>query len=255
AGLGQALVGKGQEASSFMYTTAISESAAVGFGRLGWVGDHRVPMSAGAVPLARTLSRVLARARRPAIGIEIEHRAVAAGSTGDLAPIDEIWENLRWPRAAMMVRDASHIRRHLLLAGDRRYSLLTARRHDRPVGYLLHRTLQPHALRAFGPARVGIVSDYLVDESDAATLQALVAEACRRWSAEGVMVCLALSGHAGHRRALARMGLLQPFAVGGRLVGRRMTSRMMFQPEPGTGGHWHVTFADNDTDLILGTGG
>ncbi|MGH9079926.1 MAG: hypothetical protein ACRDYE_07625, partial [Acidimicrobiales bacterium] len=184
AGLGQALVSKGEETSSFMYTTAISESAAVGFGRLGWIGDHRVPMSVGAVPLTRALAR--ARARRPPVGIEIEHRAVAVGDTGDLTPIDEIWENLRWPKAAMMVRDASHIRRHLLLAGDRRYSLLTARRHDRPVGYLLHRTLQPHALRAFGPARVGIVSDYLVDEGDAATLQALVGEACRRWSAEGV---------------------------------------------------------------------
>jgi hypothetical protein len=34
-----------------------------------------------------------------------------------------------------------------------------------------------------------------------------------------------------------------------------MTSRTMYEPKPGTEGSWHLTFADNDTDLILGAGG
>ncbi len=245
-GLGQALVAKGEETANFMYTTAISESAAVGFHRLGWVGDRSIPMSAGIVPVGRAL------ARRPPVGVEIEHRTVAAG-TGDLTPVDAIWEGLRWTNPAMMVRDTAHLRQYLALAGGRRYSLLIAHRRGRPIGYLLHRTLPRHSLRAFGSARVGIVSDYLVDETDVGTLQALVGEACRRWSAERVMVGLALSGVAGHRRALAAMGLLQPPTIGGRLLGRRMSSRTMHQRKPGTEGRWHLTFADNDTDLILGT--
>jgi hypothetical protein len=27
----------------------------------------------------------------------------------------------------------------------------------------------------------------------------------------------------------------------------------MHRPDPGLGDHWHLTFADNDTDLILGS--
>jgi hypothetical protein len=245
SGLGQALVSQGEETSALMYTAAISESAATGFDRLGWVGDQRIPMSVGAVHLTRALAR-------PPGGVEIERRVVTAGDTDDLTPIDEIWQNLRWPDATMMVRDASHIRRHLTLAGGRRYSLLIAYRHRRPVGYLLHRTLPRRAVRAFRSARVGIVSDYLVDEPDLRTLTALVGDACRQWSSQGVRLCLALSGVAAHRRALARTGLLQPVTVRGRLVGRRMSSRTMHQPKPGTDGTWHLTFADNDTDLILG---
>jgi GNAT superfamily N-acetyltransferase len=247
SGLGQALVEKGEEAPTFMYTTAISESAAVGFGRLGWGGDRTIPMSAGIVPVARAIGR------RPSAGVEIEHRSVAAGS-GDLTPVDEVWAGLRWTDPAMMVRDAAHLRQHLALAGGRRYSLLIAHRRGRPIGYLLHRTLPRHALRAFGPARVGIVSDYLVDEGDVGTLQALVADACRRWSAERVKVGLALCGRDSHRRAMTGLGLLHPVRVGGRLLGRRMSSRAMHQPKPGVEGRWHLTFADNDTDLILGAG-
>lgn len=247
AGLGQSLVQKGEDTSGFMYTSAISESAAVGFGRLGWVGDRRFPMSAGLVPLARTL------AGRPTAGLDVEHRTVSADDAGDLAPIDEIWEHLTWSAAAMMVRDAAALRQHLALAGGRRYALLVARRHRQPIGYLLCRTLPRHTLKAFGAARVGIVSDYLVDEADVTTLRVLVGEACRRWSAERVPVLMAMSAAEGHRSTFSRLGLLRPVTVGGRLLGGRMTSRSMHVPEPDAEGHWHLTFADNDTDLILGT--
>ena len=176
---------------------------------------------------------------------------MSADDAGDLAPIDEIWEHLKWPGAAMMVRDADNLRQHLALSGGRRYSLLVARRHRQPIGYLLYRTLR-HALNAFGAARVGSVSDYLVDEADVATLRVLVGEACRRWSAERVKLLMVLSAAEGHRGTFSRLGLLRPVTVGGRLLGGRMTSRSMHQPEPGTEGRWHLTFADNDTDLILG---
>jgi len=249
AGLGQALVRRGEETSSFMYTSAISESAAAGFARLGWVGDRRFPMSAGLIPLAAAL------AGRPAAGTDIEHRLVSAGDSGDLAPIDEIWEGLAWPAAVMMVRDAAHVHSHLSLAGGRRYSLLVAHRRQRPVGYLLFRTLPPGSLRAFGPARVGVVSDYLVGEADVDALRSLVGEACRRWLAERVMVMMALSAAEGHRRVFSRLGLLRPVRVGGRLLGARMASRSMHQPRPGAEGSWHLTLADNDTDLILGAQG
>ena len=249
AGLGRALVRRGEETSGFMYTSAISESAAAGFERLGWVGDRRFPMSAGLVPLAGAL------AGRPAAGMDIEHRYVSADDSGDLAPVDEIWERLVWPAAAMMVRDAAHVDRHLSLSGGRRYSLLVARRRRVPVGYLLSRTLPPGSLRAFGPVRVGVVSDYLVNEADVDSLRALVGEACRRWLAERVVVMMALSAAEGHRRALSRLGLLRPVTVAGRVLGARMTNRSMHQPAPGAEGSWHLTLADNDTDLILGAPG
>ena len=249
AGLGKALVQKGAETSAYMYTTAISESAAVGFSRLGWTGDRRLPMSVGLVPLARSL------AGRPAEGLEIERRWVSDADPGDLSPIDEIWEQLRWPDAAMMVRDADHIRRHLALAGGRRYSLLIARRRQRPVGYLLHRILPGHTLRALGPARVGIVTDYLVDQADVSTLASLIGEACRQWWAQRVLILMALSATPGHQAVFSRLGLLRPITIGGRLLGGRLSNRTMHQPGPGSEGSWHVTFADNDTDLILGSTG
>ena len=65
----------------------------------------------------------------------------------------------------MMIRDADYLGRHLALAGGRQYSLLIARRRQQPIGYLLHRILPGHSLRAFGPVRVGIVTDYLVDDA------------------------------------------------------------------------------------------
>ena len=249
AGLGKALVQKGTETSAFMYTTAISESAAVGFGRLGWIGDRRLPMSTGLVPLARSL------AGRPSEGLEIEHRSVSDAATGDLSPIDEIWEQLRWPTAAMMVRDADHLRRHLALAGGRQYSLIVARRRQQPIGYLLHRILPGHSLRAFGPARVGILTDYLVNEADVSTLRSMVGEACRQWSAQRVMILMALSATPGHQAVFSRLGLLRPVTIGGRLLGGRLSNRTMHQPGPGSEGSWHLTFADNDTDLILGSTG
>ena len=248
AGLGQALVRQGETGAEFMYTTSISDSAATGFTRLGWISDHRIPMSVGLVPLAAAL------AGRPAAGVDIEHRAVSSADPGDLTAVDEIWEGLRQHPSATVIRDAAHLRGHLALAGTRRYALLVARRHDTPIGYLLYRTLPQRALRAFGPVRVGIVSDYLVDDHDVTTLRDLVGAACRRWSAEHVRVVLALSGTPGHRAALSRMGMLRPVTVGGRVLGARMTSRVMHQSKPGAEGSWHLTFADNDTDLILGAG-
>lgn len=245
-GLGQALVRRGEETAAFMYTSAISDQAARGFTRLGWIGDRRIPMSAGPVPL------VGQRAGRPGRGLRIEHRDVSAHDAGDLAPIDAIWGHLAWASAAMMVRDAEFLRGHLTLAGSRRYSLFIAWRQEQAVGYLLCRTLPPRALRFFGPVRVGIVSDYLVDECDTSALRALMGAACHRWSGEGVRVLLALTASDAHRAVLSRLGMLRPFTVGGHLVGRRMSNRSMHQRHPGLGDRWHLTFADNDTDLILG---
>jgi len=246
-GLGQALVRQGDESSTFMYTSAISESAAVGFGRLGWIGDRRFPMFTGLVPLALSL------AGRRSAGVHIEHRVVSADETGDLSPIDQIWDHLRWPAAAMMVRDAAYLRRHLRLAGGRRYSLLVAYRHEIPIGYLLHRILPRHSIGALGRIRVGLIADYLVDEADVAALRDLVGEACREWSAKRVRVFMALSAAERHRATFSKLGLLRPVTVGGRLLGSRMSNRTMYQPKPGTEGSWHLTFADNDTDLILGS--
>ncbi len=246
AGLGRDLVRQGEAADGFMYTSAISDQAALGFGRLGWVGDRRFPMSAGPVALVRSL------AGRPERDLELEKRTITAGDTGDLSPLDELWQQVRWPEAAMMVRDAAQLRGHLALAGGRAYRLLIARRRDRVVGYLLFRTLPSHSFNAFGAARVGIVSDYLVDRDDTATLRHLVAAACRDWRDERVVVMLALCGDDRHRATLSRMGLLHPISFRGRMIGARMTNRSMHRPAAGTDDGWHLTFADNDTDLLLG---
>ena len=243
----RALVRKGEDTSTFLYTSAISEAAATGFSKLGWAGDRRFPMAAGLVPLARSLTG------HAAPGLEIEQRTVWAGNAGELSPIDEIWEHLRWPAATMMVRDADALRRHLALAGDRRYSLLIARRSDKAIGYLLSRTLPRRSLRAFGPVRVGIVSDFLVNWTDTVTLRGLLREACRRWWTERVGVLMAMSAAPAHRATFDRLGLLRPLTIGDRLFGARLTSRSMYRPAPGSEGNWHMTFADNDTDLILGT--
>jgi hypothetical protein len=204
-------------------------------------------MAAGLVPVARSL------AGHPAPGVEIECRTVSAAETGDLSSLDEIWEHLHWPAAAMMVRDADALRQHLALAGGRPYTLLVARRRDRPIGYLLYRVLPPRALRAFGRARVGIVSDFLVDRTDTATLRSLVGEACRRWSSQRVGLLVAMTAAPAHQATFSKLGLLRPVTIGGRLVGSRLSSRSMYRPAPGSEGNWHLTFADNDTDLILGT--
>ena len=74
----------------------------------------------------------------------------------------------------------------------------------------------------------------------------------RWWSTQRVRVLLALTASETHRAVLTRLGMLGPVTVGGRMLGRRMSSRSMYRPHPGLGDHWHLTFADNDTDLILG---
>jgi hypothetical protein len=154
----------------------------------------------------------------------------------------------------MMVRDAAWLREHLSLAGDRRYRLVIARRGGEVAGYLLHRVLPRRSFNAFGAARVGLVSDYLVEHDDTGLLRQLVAAACRDWWADRVTVMLALCADRVHRATLTRVGLVHPFSVGGRMVGARMTNRVMHQPAAGSDGRWHLTFADNDTDLILGAG-
>ena len=66
---------------------------------------------------------------------------------------------------------------------------------------------------------------------------------------------LALVSDARHRSALHRLGLLSPGNALGQ-IGHRLSSRAMYLPTSGMSllrANWHVTFADNDTDLILGT--
>ena len=248
-GLGRALVSKCAESSDFLYTSAISDSAAVAFTRMGWAGDIRHSMFIGNPHLTAL------RAQRMSSLISIERRRLDGLAPLDLTEIDTIWDSLQWDAVAMMVRDSAFLRNHVQLSGRQDYSLLVAKEGSRPVGYLLFRILPQGSFQSVPFGRVGLVSDYLVSRGDTDVLRALVATVARHFATEGVRVLLSLASDPLHRSVLHRLGLVSPGSALGS-IGHRFTSRSMYVPT--TGGSlltasWHVTFADNDTDLILGT--
>jgi hypothetical protein len=248
-GLGRALVNKCAEECDFLYTSAISDSAAVAFARMGWVGDIRYTMFIGSPHLAALWTHRMSRL------ISIERHHLGNGKPTDLTEIDAIWESLQWDAPAMMVRDGAFLRIHLELSGRRDHSLLVAKEGGRPIGYLLFRVLPPGSFQSVPFGRVGLISDYLVSRENTGVLRALVATAAGHFAAERVGLMLALASDSRHRSALHQLGLLSPTNALGQ-IGHRLSSRSMYLPTPGRSlltANWHVTFADNDTDLILGT--
>lgn len=249
-GLGRALVRQSQQGHAFMFASAASDSAAAGLSKLGWGGDTRYPTCLAATPVVASLGAF------PRSRLAIDSRTLVAPECGEVPEIDRLWQTLHWDRAAMMVRDASHMSGHLRLAPPgRRYTLLVAQQSGRPRGYLLWRVMPRRALRAFPWVRIGLISDFLVHRRDTATLRALLGFAARQLVRQGVGLMLVMAGDPLHLRLLDRLGFVSPRTpLIGPTLTERMSNRTMYLcPEgiqAGSGG-WHFTFADNDTDLTL----
>lgn len=249
-GLGRKLVDRSAESAEFLYTSAISDSAATGFSRLGWVGDVRIPMLVAVPALSGSVFR------RPYGGLTVQHTEVDSADAAELEAADAIWNRLEWERPAMNVRDSSFVREQIALSGGRRYTLLvgTSANTGRELGYLIYRVLPPGSFKSLPRVRVGLISDYLVSRFDLETLRALALESSRRLAREKVPLALCLAADPEHQRAFGSVGFMSSRRFGTRLS-RRLSSRSMHKPPSSSSpvqANWHMTFADNDTDLILG---
>jgi hypothetical protein len=153
-----------------------------------------------------------------------------------------------------MVRDAEALRQHLQLAGEREYLLFVARRSGRPIGYALLRVMPRGSLRSLPIARIGLLADFLVSRTDTTTLRQLIVAGCQQLTRRRVGVVLSLASDPGHQAVFRRLGFTSPRKVMGEGLRGRLSSRCMHAPLDGSAmdGNWHLTFADNDTDLILG---
>jgi GNAT superfamily N-acetyltransferase len=249
-GLGRMLVTESSRAHAVMYTTSISEHAATSFSRLGWRGNEALPLFMAPTPLMATLGA------RDGKNVELRFDDIRSNDSPSLDDLDGLWGS-DGPHAPIGVpRNAAHVLSHVALVPHRTYRLLRTYRHGRLTGFGLWRILAKRSFRGLPWLRIGLLSDYYVAPSDLDTFRALVAAVSRALIGDGCAFFLALSTQRPHMRALTGMGCASPtLPLLGKWLGR-LSSRSMHSADLDLGrfvDDWHVTFADNDMDLGLGS--
>ena len=254
-GLGRALVQRSDNSSELMYTSAISDSAALGFDRLGWIGDQRYPMLLAPPALVIPFSQ-FGTSKIETRRIDIDVNSPLDKKTSTI--LDLVWSQAT-DRSALMVRDGKHLRQHLRLAGlsegRTQYQLHVAYESGKPVGWLLTRITARGAVRSIPLIRIAILSDFMTPPNRPKVLRSLIGAAARHMLRRAGL----LLGMAGDRRDLRvfdSLGFVSPRSpiVGTRLRTRLATRTMLRLPDHlryDTQQDLHITFADNDTDLIL----
>ncbi|MGH2362788.1 MAG: GNAT family N-acetyltransferase [bacterium] len=250
-GLGRRLVSAIGESVPVLMTISISDSAAQGFQRLGWAPPTRVPIQATLSPLliaARAVNRV-----RPS-GVVVTQNTVRHGSYHYGDAFDDLWTRARPETACMAVRDAAELNWRLAAAPSRTYTLLTAHRMDKLVGYALTRLVPPGAIRSLPPwLPVGLLVDYLVDRNEPQVCEALVQEAARSLCRAGAHAVLGIAQCEPDQRAFARCGFVSGSSrLLGRLVSRLNTRFTTHWIEGTAPQEFRFTYADSDMDLSLG---
>jgi hypothetical protein len=232
-----------------MYGTSSSESAAVGLSRLGFRGDTVLPVFLAVPPVVVALAATR-KTRHTVTG-----RRVSAGVPTDLADIDALWAASPRAGATMMVRDAQFIREHLAFVPHRSYSLLVSREGDAVTGYLLSRTLPAGSFRRFERGRIGLVSDFHVLPGAADALVPMLGAAAVEMLRSGAVAMAVLTTRPVVADLLTKLGFVSKhLPLFGRFL-RRLGSRALYwsaEPVPPFE-QWHVTFADNDMDLVFGS--
>ncbi|NUP05116.1 MAG: GNAT family N-acetyltransferase [Polyangiaceae bacterium] len=251
-GLGRMLVERSRADHPVMYTTSISEAAATAFTRLGWAGHRPLSVMVGCPPLVSAVAR--ARARRDSIATR--NYRISSGSDDGIRHLDAIWDSSRQDRPIMTTRDARALKAHLRLVPHRSYGLTVAFSGDTPVGYALYRTLPKGSFRRFGHTPVGLLADFWVPEQNGTVLTRLVQDVSWALARSGVPVMLALTTQSWARSALRPLGFASEDTpwLGAKL--RSFASRAMHVSDyalPDFEDGWHVTFVDNDMDLIFGS--
>lgn len=251
-GLGRALVERSQSENALMYTTSISEAAAVGFERLGWTGHTVLPIAFATPPVVWAAAK--AQASR---AFEVDVSNVSSDDPSALAALDELGARVdSQPSVLMLARDRAALTEHLSLVPGRRYRLAVAREAGEVVAYVLYRTLPKGSFRRFRHAPIGFLADFFTREGKSAALVPLIGAAAGELTRRGVPVMMALGTLPEHRRTLTRLGMVSAEVP---LVGkylRSLGSRAMVaypEPVPAFLDGWHLTFLDNDMDLIFGS--
>jgi hypothetical protein len=249
-GLGRLLVDKTRETHPVMYAMSASDSAAVALGRLGWKGDVALSVMVGSPPVTAGLAAV----RRS--GQVIETYEVSSGRHVGLSHLDAIWKLGPTTRPVMVVRDTRFMEAHLALVPHRTYQLVVSFSGSEPRGYGLFRVLPKGSFRRFGHTRIGMLSDFWVPDRDRAALRSVVGAAAAALTRSGVVVMLVLTTQRWVQQELALLGFASEETP---LVGPKIKSlatRSMHsadRPLPDFVDGWHITFADNDMDLIFGS--
>jgi len=249
-GLGRSLVEASAATHPVMYTTSISDSAAAAFARLGWRGDARVPILLGA-PATIAL---LGLSRR---GPDVRRFEVSADSASGLEHVEALWRS-QTPMGLLVPRDAAFVRSHLNLVPHRRYELAVAFDREVVLGWMLARILPSGSLRRLRAGRVGVIADYYVRPDAPDALNALMGIVARTMTKRGCLGVATMTTNAKHARAFRAMGFVSAETP---LIGRYLGSvsaRCMHWSDrvlPSFSEGWHLTFADNDMDLTLGSAG
>lgn len=248
-GVGRALVVEAIGQARVAFTTSISESAAAAFTKMGWRGCDRLPVLLGAPLVVAAMGRVR---RTPGI---VLHEGVVSSFEGAamLARAGATWSPA--PGLPVMApRDAVALRSHLALAPTRRYQLVIAFCNEGPVGYLLYRMLPAGAVRRLPFARVGLVVDsWAAGSARSAVLQAMTVRAASGMARSGAAVMVAMATQRWAIDALGSLSFAAPTTpVLGPLVGGLSSLAMHHGADLPPFEGWHLTFADGDTDLILG---
>lgn len=251
-GLGRALVARSQTDHAMMYTTSISEAAAVGFERLGWNGHTVLPIAFGAPPVVWLAAKALAR---PETRVSVHD--VSSHETEALHLLDELDAGpTKRPDVVMLARDRAGLEAHLSLVPGRKYRLAVAREDERVVAYVLFRTLPKGSFRRFKHTKIGFAADLFAKEGKTHALAALFRAAAKELALSGIPVMMTLATLPEHRQLLTRLGMVSAeLPVVGKYL-RSLGSRAMVaspKPVPSFLDGWHITFLDNDMDLIFGS--
>jgi len=245
-GLGRMLVERVHREHPVMFATSISESAAMGFHRLGWSGTERLPVFIGQPGAVA------------ALGVRSGGTNVTSGpvttSEGPWQAIDEVWRSSPGPLPAMAPRDAAFVRHHLALAPACSYRVALASLAGRPAGYALYRVLPAASVRRFPVARVGLLVDFWAGGADrAVVLRALAARAGAEMAVSGAVAVVGMATQSWVAHCLAGLGFASRRTP---IVGRAVAALSPLAMHNGAGlppfGEWHLTLADGDTDLLLG---
>lgn len=251
--LGRRLLRRFETPERLLYAFSMSDVAAAYLGRLGWIGPHAASLLALPVPRLMRLPLALLRPRG---GLVLEEHVLAGGKL--LGPLAADFDQIETNSAAMparMRRDAEEWAWRLGVCGEREYHVCLARRAGVPVGYAVVRRMMPGASRILGRRAGAIVTDIVAANDEPAVLRALARHAAAIAARLQVVVILAATTVAAHRRALIASGFLSShWPVLDRFLGRAAPTFMWSPRGPAaslSADDFVFTFADSDVDLNL----
>lgn len=248
-GLGRQLLQKASEGFEICYTTSISESAAKAFSQLGWHSDSRIPIYLGNPYLSAFLGQ---KAHSP--GVDIRTVNACSNLPIDERLFDNLWERTKHSGYVGMIRNAQFLMDLLKYSPERNYQLSMAFSGGALEGYMLFRTLPQKSFRRLPLTRVGLISDFLC-APNSQVFGPLMAHATTSFAKQRVSISAILTTDISAKHDLVKLGFTSANQPLFRNILHSAHTRCMLSTSEDIPDleRWHLTFADNDMDLIFGS--